>query len=106
MRHGPGSARPRPPPWAKDQPGADPDSRRRPRAENRVTLPQPGGPGTSGVDMVLRAAGSDDPPYSDEVRARFDLVGFDPRGIHRSTPLLCFRSLEQALRIVRRSPSR
>ncbi len=50
--------------------------------------------------MVLRAAGSDDPPYSDEVRARFDLVGFDPRGIHRSTPLLCFRSLEQALSVV------
>ena len=60
----------------------------------------PGGPGTSGVDMVLRAAGSDDPPYSAEVLARFDLVGFDPRGIHRSTPLLCFRSLEQALGIV------
>ena len=50
--------------------------------------------------MVLRAAGSDDPPYSPEVLARFDLVGFDPRGIHRSTPLLCFRSLEQALRVV------
>ena len=60
----------------------------------------PGGPGTSGVDMVLRAAGSDDPPYSAEVLARFDLVGFDPRGIHRSTPLLCFRSIEQALRVV------
>jgi pimeloyl-ACP methyl ester carboxylesterase len=60
----------------------------------------PGGPGTSGVDKVLGAAGSDDLPYSDEVRARFDLVGFDPRGIHQSTPLLCFRSLEQALRIV------
>ena len=50
--------------------------------------------------MVLGAAGSDDPPYSDEVLARFDLVGFDPRGIHRSSPLLCFQSLEQALRVV------
>ncbi|HET9556808.1 MAG TPA: hypothetical protein VFS70_06695, partial [Actinomycetota bacterium] len=42
----------------------------------------PGGPGGSGVDFVLGAG-----PflYSDEVRARFDLVGFDPRGIMRST---------------------
>ncbi len=54
----------------------------------------PGGPGGSGVDFVLGAG-----PFlfGDEVRARFDLVGFDPRGIIRSTPLLCFRSLDEAL---------
>lgn len=54
----------------------------------------PGGPGGSGVDFVLGAG-----PFlfSDEVRARFDLVGFDPRGIIRSTPLLCFRSFDEAL---------
>src|SRR5262245_18962934 len=54
----------------------------------------PGGPGGSGVDMVLQGG-----PflYSDEVRARFDLVGFDPRGIIRSTPLLCYDSLDDAL---------
>jgi pimeloyl-ACP methyl ester carboxylesterase len=53
----------------------------------------PGGPGGSGVDVVLQAG-----PFlfSDEVRARFDLVGFDPRGIIRSTPLRCFDSLEEA----------
>lgn len=53
----------------------------------------PGGPGGSGVDFVLGAG-----PflYTDEVRARFDLVGFDPRGIGRSTPLLCFDGLEEA----------
>ena len=47
----------------------------------------PGGPGGSGVDFVLFAG-----PflYSDEVRARFDLVGFDPRGIGRSTAFRCF----------------
>lgn len=47
----------------------------------------PGGPGGSGFDFALFAA----PILFDaEVRARFDIVGFDPRGIVRSTPLRCF----------------
>ncbi|MDP9294883.1 MAG: alpha/beta hydrolase [Actinomycetota bacterium] len=52
----------------------------------------PGGPGGSGVDYLLGAG-----PflYTDEVRARFDLVGFDPRGIIRSTPLRCFNSPDE-----------
>ena len=47
----------------------------------------PGGPGGSGVDFLLFAG-----PflYTDEVRARFDLIGFDPLGIARSTALRCF----------------
>jgi len=53
----------------------------------------PGGPGGSGVDVVLGAGRS---LFSDAVRARFDLVGFDPRGIARSTPLRCFETLEEA----------
>ena len=63
----------------------------------------PGGPGGSGVDFVLGAG-----PflYTDEVRARFDLVGFDPRGIMRSSPLRCFDSPEEWGRTSRRSPSR
>jgi pimeloyl-ACP methyl ester carboxylesterase len=54
----------------------------------------PGGPGGSGVDFLLGAG-----PflYSDEVRARFDLVGFDPRGIIRSTPLQCFDTFDEAV---------
>lgn len=52
----------------------------------------PGGPGGSGVDFVLGAGPS---LYTDEVRARFDLVGFDPRGIMRSTPLRCFQSMDE-----------
>jgi pimeloyl-ACP methyl ester carboxylesterase len=57
----------------------------------------PGGPGGSGVDFVRAAA---DILFSDEVRARFDLVGFDPRGIIRSTPLQCFDSLDQAFAVL------
>ena len=54
----------------------------------------PGGPGGSGVDFLFGAG-----PFlfSDEVRARFDLVGFDPRGIIRSTPLRCYDTFEDAL---------
>jgi pimeloyl-ACP methyl ester carboxylesterase len=47
----------------------------------------PGGPGGSGVDFVL---GAGPVLYTDELRARFDIVGFDPRGVARSTPLRCF----------------
>jgi pimeloyl-ACP methyl ester carboxylesterase len=54
----------------------------------------PGGPGGSGIDFLFGAG-----PflYSDEVRARFDLVGLDPRGIMRSTPLRCYETLDEAL---------
>ena len=51
----------------------------------------PGGPGASGVDF-LRSVGP--VLFTPEVRARFDLVSFDPRGIIRSDPLRCFRSQE------------
>ena len=52
----------------------------------------PGGPGRSGVGFVL----TDGPTlFTEEVRARYDLVGFDPRGIVHSTPARCFDSAEQ-----------
>jgi pimeloyl-ACP methyl ester carboxylesterase len=54
-------------------------------------LVNPGGPGGSGVDFVL-FAGQFLPP---EIRARFDIVGFDPRGIARSTALRCFGTPRQ-----------
>ena len=52
----------------------------------------PGGPGGSGVEFVLFAG-----PflYTADVRARFDLIGFDPRGIARSTALRCFGTPRQ-----------
>ena len=52
----------------------------------------PGGPGGSGVDYAVFAGPS---LYTDEVRARFDLVGFDPRGVGRSTALRCFGTPRQ-----------
>src|SRR5215471_19890357 len=52
----------------------------------------PGGPGGSGVDYTLFAGLS---LYTPEVRAKFDLVGFDPRGVNRSTALRCFGNPKQ-----------
>ncbi|MFF0740451.1 alpha/beta hydrolase [Streptomyces sp. NPDC004111] len=45
----------------------------------------PGGPGDSGVDRVVDQIGR----FSPEVRRRFDIVSFDPRGVGRSSPVTC-----------------
>ncbi|MBN2524744.1 MAG: alpha/beta fold hydrolase [Deltaproteobacteria bacterium] len=53
----------------------------------------PGGPGGSGVDMVLFGWGE----YLKEVTGgQFDVVGFDPRGIGASAPIRCFDSQEES----------
>ena len=59
-------------------------------------LVNPGGPGGSGVDYVRQAGRS----LPAELRARFDIVGFDPRGIARSTPLRCFDTYEEAVAVL------
>ncbi|MEU5717518.1 alpha/beta hydrolase [Streptomyces sp. NPDC020403] len=45
----------------------------------------PGGPGDSGVQMVVRRVSR----FSPEVRRRFDIVSFDPRGVGGSSPVTC-----------------
>jgi pimeloyl-ACP methyl ester carboxylesterase len=52
-------------------------------------LVNPGGPGGSGV-AVVRAASKGFPA---ELQARFDIVGFDPRGVGLSTAVRCFASV-------------
>ncbi|MFI7438981.1 alpha/beta hydrolase [Nonomuraea indica] len=49
----------------------------------------PGGPGVSGVDYALAATNY----LSPELTRRFDIVGFDPRGVGRSHPVVCSSAL-------------
>jgi pimeloyl-ACP methyl ester carboxylesterase len=50
----------------------------------------PGGPGGSGVDYAQAA----DFIVGSAVRQRFDIVGFDPRGVGRSAPIDCVDDAE------------
>ncbi|MEV6999173.1 alpha/beta fold hydrolase [Streptomyces sp. NPDC093982] len=61
-----------------------------------VLLVNPGGPGASGVDFALDDAKSH---FSPGIQERFDIVGFDPRGVGRSHPVMCSTEL------LRRQPS-
>lgn len=55
----------------------------------------PGGPGGSGIEFVREAA---DFVFGDEVRARFDIVGFDPRGVGASyPPISCYDALDDLI---------
>jgi len=63
-----------------------------PGARIGTLIVNPGGPGGSGVDFALGA----DAFFSKRLRSRFDIVGFDPRGVARSSPVLCSASLVAA----------
>jgi pimeloyl-ACP methyl ester carboxylesterase len=60
---------------------------RTPNADKRIgsLVLNPGGPGGSGVDYARAARAVVDA----SVRARYDVVGFDPRGVARSQPVQC-----------------
>jgi pimeloyl-ACP methyl ester carboxylesterase len=49
----------------------------------------PGGPGGSGVDLILFGFGEF---LNQTLAGRFDIVGWDPRGVAGSTPLQCWDS--------------
>lgn len=53
-------------------------------------LVNPGGPGGSGIDTaVYLSFGEAFGGLPDRVTERFDIVGFDPRGVARSSPVKC-----------------
>ncbi|MGC5050855.1 alpha/beta hydrolase [Micromonospora sp. DT48] len=53
-------------------------------------LINPGGPGGSGVDTaVYLSFGEQYGGLPDSIMERFDIVGFDPRGVARSSPIEC-----------------
>ncbi|WP_440074258.1 alpha/beta hydrolase [Streptosporangium sp. OZ121] len=57
----------------------------RPGSRRGILLSNPGGPGDSGLDLPSRLAVVLPP----EVLDRYDLIGFDPRGVGHSTPVTC-----------------
>jgi pimeloyl-ACP methyl ester carboxylesterase len=60
--------------------------------KNRIgsLIVNPGGPGGSGVDYAYNAEFVFDPDVLD----RYDIVGFDPRGVKRSVPIECLTDPE------------
>jgi pimeloyl-ACP methyl ester carboxylesterase len=54
-------------------------------------LVNPGGPGGGGVDFTRYWARA----VPAELQQRFDIVGFDPRGVGGSTPLVCHDDLQK-----------
>ncbi|MFF4370890.1 alpha/beta hydrolase [Streptomyces sp. NPDC001594] len=56
-----------------------------PAKRRGVLLMNPGGPGGPGLDLPLMADGA----LPKEVRERYDLIGFDPRGVGASSPISC-----------------
>ncbi|MFB7915349.1 alpha/beta hydrolase [Streptomyces sp. NPDC056061] len=61
-----------------------------------VLMSNPGGPGASGADDALYA---DDPVsgYSPDMLRRFDVIGFDPRGIGRSRSADCDETINESI---------
>ncbi|MCL1899848.1 MAG: alpha/beta hydrolase [Promicromonosporaceae bacterium] len=52
-----------------------------------AVLTNPGGPGGSGISFLEMAAGAG--IFGSHLRDAFDVVGFDPRGVGQSTPIVC-----------------
>ena len=70
------------------------------RRQGSVFL-NPGGPGGSGVDLVLFGFGDH---LASLLEGRFDVVGFDPRGVMASEPLQCFETEESRAAFLAANP--
>jgi pimeloyl-ACP methyl ester carboxylesterase len=60
-----------------------------------VVLTNPGGPGGSGLELLEYA----DEVFSPDVRERFDIVSWDPRGVGESAPVECAVDLDDFLAV-------
>ena len=67
-------------------------------------LLNPGGPGGSGVNFALNFAPFVQFFWGLEVADRFDIVGFDPRGVGRSTGVKCFGNEKKASEVFPSAP--
>jgi pimeloyl-ACP methyl ester carboxylesterase len=56
-----------------------------PNKRRGAIVVNPGGPGGSGVDFARNASGT----VSSAIMSEYDIVGFDPRGVGKSTPIDC-----------------
>ncbi len=52
-------------------------------------LVNPGGPGGSGIDLA------ENKQFPEDIQQRMDVVGFDPRGVGKSSPLNCHSHLQE-----------
>ncbi len=88
--------------WAKPQAGETYDVAmiriRSGTQKNRIgsLVLNPGGPGASGIETaVVLSFGPRLGGLPTEITDRFDIVGFDPRGIGRSDPIKCISDADQ-----------
>lgn len=63
-------------------------------------LINPGGPGASGQDFVQSATST----FGDRILESYDLIGFDPRGVGDSTPVVCYEADEMIALMERSYP--
>ncbi|MGW0180298.1 alpha/beta hydrolase [Nocardia sp. NPDC003345] len=61
-----------------------------PRRRVGTLVSLPGGPGSSGIDEIMRGG-----KFSPGLHDRFDIVSLDPRGVRRSHPMRCDSGLVQ-----------
>ncbi len=62
----------------------------KPKEKIGSLLVNPGGPGASGVQFVRDGLSI----YPESIRERFDIIGFDPRGVNSSTAIRCIDNLD------------